>query len=425
MKWQPDDGSAPSRLSLQDMEALLSVTRALAAPFDLHTMLEAVAAAACRLLRAERASVWLHDADRNELYVEVASDLQALRMPVGVGLVGLCAHERRPINVPDCYAEPRFNPAVDRDSGFRSRCILTLPLIDHQGALVGVMQVLNKLDGVFDADDEPLALALSAQCAVALSRVRMTQALIAAELMRQEVQLASAMQRSTLPARMPQVEGYAMHGEFLPASLTGGDTYDLALIDQGLLVVLADATGHGVAPALSVTQMHAMLRMAFRLGASLETAFRQVNDQLAQTLPDSRFVTACIALLDARAHRLRFLSGGQAPMLHYRAEAGRCTRYRATSFPMGAMPLGSLAPPVEIELAPGDWFVLLSDGAFEAADAAGVPFGEARVEALVHAMHTADPAELAARLVAELRLHTAGQSQEDDITTVLLKRQLP
>ena len=54
---------------------------------------------------------------------------------------------------------------------------------------------------------------------------------------------------------------------------TGGDAYDLAVLDQGLLVVLGDATGHGIAPALSVTQMQAMLRMAFRLGADLETAF--------------------------------------------------------------------------------------------------------------------------------------------------------
>ena len=88
---------------------------------------------------------------------------------------------------------------------------------------------------------------------------------------------------------------------------------------QGLLVVLGDATGHGIAPALSVTQMQAMLRMAFRLGADLETAFVQVNNQLAETLADDRFITAFIGVLDPATHQLRFHSGGQGPILHFRA----------------------------------------------------------------------------------------------------------
>mgnify|MGYP006357907257 CR=1 FL=1 len=116
-----------------------------------------------------------------------------------------------------------------------------------------------------------------------------------------------------------------MFGTFEPAELTGGDTFDLAALQQGLLVVLADATGHGIAPALSVTQMQAMVRMAFRMGADLETAFIQVNNQLADTLADDRFITACIGLLDASTHQLRLHSGGQGPILHFRAATRACT----------------------------------------------------------------------------------------------------
>lgn len=65
---------------MQDMESILSVTRALAAPFDLHTMLRAVTDAARGVLRAERASVWLHDAATDELFIEVARDLQQVRL---------------------------------------------------------------------------------------------------------------------------------------------------------------------------------------------------------------------------------------------------------------------------------------------------------------------------------------------------------
>lgn len=398
------------------------MTRALAAPYELRTMLAEVAAAATRVLHAERASVWLLDAARDELHIEVASDLGQLRVPVGTGFVGSCAQSRQPINVPDCYADPRFNAEVDRATGFRTRCMLTLPLVDDRGELVGVMQILNRLVGVFDGGDEALGLALAAQCAVALTRVRMTEQVIAGELMRQELQLASQMQLSTLPSSMPQVEGYEMHASFRPASLTGGDTYDLALIGQGLLIVLGDATGHGIAPALSVTQMHAMLRMAFRLGADLETAFRQVNDQLASTLPDGHFVTAFIGLLDTATHRLRFLSGGQAPILLARAPDGACSSWRATSFPMGAMPLAKPRPAVEVDLAPGDRLVLLSDGVYEAEDAAGAQFGRARVERLLRAQAAATPTQLADRLLEAVRDFAGGAAQGDDITTVIVGR---
>jgi phosphoserine phosphatase RsbU/P len=409
-------------LSRQDIEAMLAVTRALAAPFDLPTMLQAVTDAACRVLHAERGSVWLLDAAAGELVLEVASDLQRVRLPLGVGLVGACALERRLVNVPDCYADARFDADIDRASGYHTRCSLALPLVDHHGALVGVMQLLNKRDGIFTAADEPLAEALAAQCAVALTRVRMTAALIDGERLRQELELARQVQLRTLPAAMPELPGYAMHGSFLPASLTGGDTYDLALTAQGLLVVLGDATGHGIGPALSVTQMHAMLRMALRMGADLQTAFRHVNDQLADTLADGRFVTAFIGLLDAATHRLHFISGGQGPILHFQAARQACATYKATSFPMGAMPLPRPRPPVALDFAPGDILVLLSDGIFEFEDAAGAAFGQARVEETVRRHHRLAPAALADALLQAVHAHAGGAPQLDDITMVLLQR---
>jgi phosphoserine phosphatase RsbU/P len=409
-------------LAPENVEAILAVTRALAAPFDLKTMLAEVTSAACRVLHAERASVWLHDSATGELVLEVSSDLGRVRVPLGSGIVGACARGREPINVPDCYADPRFDPGADRASGFRTRCLLALPLIGHDGALVGVMQALNKEGGVFDESDEGLAQALAAQCAIALVRVRMTEALIEGEKLKRELELARDVQMSTLPATLPVVAGYDMHCTFLPASITGGDTYDLAQVDQGLLIVLGDAAGHGIAPALSVTQMHAMLRMALRLGAGLETAFRHVNDQLAATQSDGRFVTAFVGLLDTRSHRLRFLSGGQGPILHFQAQRGACTAYKATSFPMGAMPIATLRPPVEVELAPGDILALLTDGTFEYADPDGAQFGQQRVEQLLVACHRDPAAEISARMFDAVHDFARGAPQEDDITMVFVKR---
>jgi sigma-B regulation protein RsbU (phosphoserine phosphatase) len=409
-------------LSARDLEAILDVTKALAAPFDLTTMLGEVVAAAKQVLGAERGSVWLYDEPSGELVLEVATGIRPVRVPWQSGLVGACARTRRIINVPDCYADPRFDARVDKASGYRTRCMLTLPLVDHKDVLVGVMQVLNKNNGVFDADDEALATALAAQCAMALQRVRMTSALIEGEKMRQALEMARVVQMSTLPAGMPSVPAYDVCATFRPADLTGGDTYDVSLLDQGLLLVLGDATGHGIAPALSVTQMQAMLRMAFRLGADLETAFMHVNNRLADTLAEDRFITAFIGLLDPQSHRLRFHSGGQGPILRYRAADGSFERHKPTSFPLGAMHVASVRPAIGLQMLPGDILVLVSDGICEQENRHGEQFGEQRVTAIVGANRDKSMAALLAVLFAAVDAFADGAPQADDMTAVLLKR---
>ena len=411
------------RLSVTDMEAILAVTSKLAAPFDLMTMLTEIVSAAKQVLHADRGSVWLYDPAADQLVLEIATGIAPVRIPAGGGIAGACVRERRIINVPDCYADERFNPDVDRRSGYRTRCMLTLPLVDHKDVLVGVMQVLNKTNGVFDAYDEALATALAAQCAVALQRVRMLDSLIEGEKMRHGLEMAREVQMSTLPAAMPKLSSYDVYATFRPADLTGGDTYDVALQGDRLLIMLGDATGHGIAPALSVTQMQAMLRMAFRLGADLDSAFLQVNNRLAETLADDRFITAFIGLLDPATHELRFHSGGQGPIFYYQAATGTWERHKPTSFPMGAMPLTSLRPAVTIDMQPGDILVVVSDGIFEYENAKGEQFGERRVQDFVQANCDRPMTELVALLMQSVQAFAEGAPQEDDMTALLVKRE--
>src|SRR6185436_14533011 len=208
----PTEVASRPRASARDLEPILAVAAKLAAPFDLRTMLVEVVEAAKLVLKADRGTVWLYDAAADELVLEIATDIAPVRVPAGTGLVGTCARNRRLINVPDCYADSRFDPSMDKRSGYRTRCMLTLPLVDHRDTLVGVMQVLNKAEGVFQADDESLATVLAAQCAIALQRVRMTEALIEGERMRQELEMARVVQMQTLPSAMPSLPGYEVFG---------------------------------------------------------------------------------------------------------------------------------------------------------------------------------------------------------------------
>jgi phosphoserine phosphatase len=410
-------------LSARDLEPILAVARKLAVSFDLDTMLGEVASAARQVLEADRVSVWLHDAATDELVLGSSSDLGAVRVPASMGLVGSCARNRRLINVPDCYADERFDPSMDRRTGYRTRCMLSLPLIDHKDELVGVIEVLNPASGAFDEDDEALATVLAAQCAVALQRGRMMEAVIEGERMRQELEIARSVQLGTLPTTMPAVPGYDVYGRFEPAGLTGGDTFDLQVVDQGLLVVLGDATGHGMGPALTVAQMQAMLRMAFRLGADLDTAFAQVNNLLAEMLPADRFICAFIGLLDPGTHRIRFHSGGHGPILVFRASTGECEVHLPTSFPVAAMPLPASRAAATLDFAPGDILVLISDGLTEYCDPGGEEYGHTRIHQVLRQHHVKTMAELADVLLESVRAFGRGAPQEDDVTAVLIKRE--
>lgn len=411
----------PRALGPDALTQILDVTRKLAAPFDLATMLGEVVQAAERVLDADGGSLWLYEKARHELLMRVATGIEPIRMPADRGIVGECVRTRAIINVPDCYKDPRFNPEVDKHSGYVTRCMLTLPLVGHDDALVGVLQILNKRDGVFDAGDEQVAEALAAQCAVALQRVQMTEALVAGERLKQEIAVAREVQMSTLPREMPVLAGYEVFGSFEPADETGGDTFDLVpLPGDCLFVMMGDATGHGIGPALSVTQMQAMLRLAVRLGIGLDAAYRHVNNQLASELPPERFITAFLGLLDARAHVIEFHAPGQGPTLHFHAATGQVERCLPTSFPLGAFPVNELPPPRRMALAPGDIVALISDGVYEWPRPDGGEHGVERVEALLREHHALPAAALAQRIREDAA--AAGMAQADDVTIVLLRR---
>jgi phosphoserine phosphatase RsbU/P len=415
--------SADYDLPSESVAQILELTLKLSRPFDLLSMLREVVGAAREVLDAERGSVFLHDRAAGELVMTVVEDIAPVRVPMGRGIVGHCALERQLINVPDCQADPRFNPEIDRASGFRTRCMLSLPLIGDGDELVGVLQLLNKQGGVFDERDERVALVLAAHCASALQRVRTLEALLAAEHLHEEIRVAREIQMSGLPDAMPPLAGYDGAGLFCPTDQTGGDLYDFVPVGrEGMFLLLGDATGHGIGPALSATQVRAMVRVALRLGAELDEIHAQVNNQLLHDLPDDRFVTAFLGMLDAGTHVVRYHAAGQAPLLHLRGTDGTASWHGATTIPMGALELSEPDPAHTLAMAPGDVLGLISDGVYEYEDPAGRQFGEQRVAALIAAMRGRPMREVADALLAAVREFGAGGKQADDVTIVLLRR---
>ncbi len=405
------------------LRQILEVTRKLAAPFDLDTMLNEVVNASLNILDAERGTIFLYDVATDELVVRVATGVGSFRIPTGKGVVGESAKTRKLINVPDCYADSRFNREIDKKTGYRSRCMLTIPLIGYEDSLIGILQILNKRTGVFDEQDEFVASALAAQAAVVLHRVKLTEAMIATQKLDREITVARDVQMGTLPKVMPKITGYDVSGTFSPTDQTGGDLFDFVqLAGNKLFLLMGDATGHGIGPALSATQVRAMLRVALRLGATLDEAFVHVNDQLVEDLPADRFVTAFFGLLDASDNIVRFHSGGQGPIMHFHAESNCYDWHEASTFPLGYMNQTRLGDPMAIQMEPGDILGLISDGIYEYENTAGVHFGQDGIIKVI-AEHPEATADELVRLIMQAARHHGGPvPQADDITIVLVRR---
>lgn len=154
---------------------LLEVVSSIASEIVLQPLLQKIIDAATLLLDAERGSLFLHDPGTNELYSQVAggASIEEIRFPSNAGIAGECFSAGASINIPEAYADARFNQEVDRRTGYKTRNMLCIPITTQHGTRVGVMQMLNKKAGFFGSGDEKRLVALCAQAAVSLENARL------------------------------------------------------------------------------------------------------------------------------------------------------------------------------------------------------------------------------------------------------------
>ncbi len=148
----------------------------------------------------------------------------------------------------------------------------------------------------------------------------------------------------------------------------------------------------------------------------------RINELLAEDLPSDRFVTFVVAILDPGANRVRLISAGHGPLFIYTAADGRVQDFNAHNIPFGIASDVRYGPPQEIELAPGDMLVLITDGFFEWADSAGEIYGTARLSEAIRAASSLPPDRIIKRLHSAVLDFAGGTVQADDLTAVIVKR---
>ncbi|MBE7505315.1 MAG: SpoIIE family protein phosphatase [Planctomycetia bacterium] len=406
-----------------DLQAVLGVSRDLAAISELTPLLRNVERAALAVLECERATVFLYDPEREELFSRMATGVDEIRFSADRGIAGEVVRTGEVINVPDAYADPRFNPEIDRKTGFRTRNMITFPLLGFDNKIVGVLQLLNKSKGSFDPWDDELVRTFGAQVGVALQRQLLLEHYAEKQRIERDLSIARDIQQGLIPDKAAEVPGFDIAGWNKPADETGGDCYDyMALSDGSLALTIADATGHGIGPALVIAECRALFRATISLSNDLSMVVSRINNLLSEDLPDDRFVTAFFGLLSPQTNTLSFLSAGHGPLIQYFSDKDEFVELSANAMPLGIIADVPFDDPVRFHMQPGDMMVLVTDGFFEWQNEQREQFGTERMYKILRAMKDRPCSEMIESLYREVRAFAPGTPQADDLTAIIIKK---
>jgi len=169
-----------SKTQVEKLNMLIDAAKSVNSTLDLDKLLDVILETAIKSIAADRGTLYLVDELKSEIWSKAlrGSEVIEIRLPIGKGLSGYVAKTGETINIPDAYNDSRFNPEVDKKSGYRTNNMLCMPMRDRDGKIIGVFQMLNKKGGPFTFQDEEFINALSIHASIAIENARLAQEMV-------------------------------------------------------------------------------------------------------------------------------------------------------------------------------------------------------------------------------------------------------
>jgi phosphoserine phosphatase RsbU/P len=407
------------RLIERKLDALTQILHATAASDTPEALLQKVVDALLDLFpQAEDVGVLVEDERSGELRVqcqkhrhESASDLKStyggdLRVPGTI--IQHVVSDRRGVLLGEHSDE--------NDEGVGTR--MGAPLIYH-GAHYGVVYVESKQVG-FRQEDVDLLQAIATQAGLAIHAARVAAQLARRERLERDLRVARQIQRSLLPANVPQVVGldFAVHYE--PAYQIGGDFYDFIWHDPSHLgLAVGDVAGKAISAALYMARLTSELRSRAAIARTPARLLRRVNQEMAQLGDDGMFATLVYCIYDLENRSLVFTNAGHCvPLLRRGDRVFPLQAERAHTPPLGVTPELE-AGEARVQLHSGDMLIMVSDGILEARDARGNEYGLSRLSRRIRTARGRTE-DIIKAILTDIDSHAVAQSQSDDMTILAM-----
>lgn len=394
----------------------------------LQKLLDQIISASKKLLDAEAASLLLFNKEENHLYFHTLaggteSSLKSKIIAKGEGIAGWVAEKRESLIINDCYSDSRFNKDFDISTGFKTRNMICVPMI-QKNDFVGVIQVINKKnDFAFSKEDLELFEALAAQCAVAIENARLIDVELKSEQAKLEMETAWKIQSHFLPGKLPRLNDVEMSIRLKPAKEIGGDYFNVIKINEdNTLFFVADVSGKSVPAALIVSTIYSFLQIYFLVQKDHFDSIDMVqtfNRFLISSTTSDKFATAWFGILNTQTKTLHSINAGHNPPYLLKADSSELSRLST-----GGLMLGSLDFPYSsevIQLSKNDSIIFYTDGIPEAMNKHEEEFGEGRFENLLIAYRDLEPSNLSKIIFDEVKHYRGEAEQSDDITLGIIK----
>ncbi|MEJ2190363.1 MAG: GAF domain-containing protein [Acidobacteriota bacterium] len=317
---------------IRRLEAVVEASQMVNSSLDLEELAEHIVDIACRLIGAERGSLFLADPQSRNLRAMVAQGLPAgsLTLEFEQGIVGSVAASGEAEILDDPYADPRFDERFDRATGYRTRSLLTVPIRNREGVLAAVLQLLNHRDGAFSQDDIEFLAELGVTFAIALTTARLHAETVARERLWEEVRLAAEIQRAQQPGDRAQIPGLELEAVMRPCLEVGGDYWDVIPRGNGhWWLVVADVSGKGVPAGLVASNIQACLWTRRGDAAPLTEVVVGINGLLCRLTRGRKYATLVICEWNQKKHTLTPHRGRRRrPRVRFDRTAGRAARGR-------------------------------------------------------------------------------------------------
>ncbi|MEF3312960.1 SpoIIE family protein phosphatase [Paenibacillus sp. GYB004] len=431
-------------------------------------LLRKIMETSARVLHAEASSVILVDREKGELYFELATgskgeEVREIRLKMGEGVAGWVAENGQPVKIDDASQDPRWSSKVANRVDYATRNLLCVPIFS-KGAVIGVLQVLNKRDGkAFTDRDVKLLESIASPTAVSLENAMLYDALeksmaalketvAAKERMESELRIAQRIQMSFLPKELswkkaasalwqePDVSAALagdqvgtddhrpadrfaaeVHALLRPAREVGGDFYDyFRLGERELFFALGDVSDKGIPAALFMAMIMTLIKGRMSEGMSPGELLTEVNRELYKD-DSTMFATIFCGVLNAESGTLTYSEGGHCTPYVLRRDGGLAPLAARKHLPLGVMD-DTVYSDHETMIESGDRIVLYTDGITEAEDRSGRQYGSHKLQTLLELLRGADGPGVLEAMLGDVDRFADGAKQFDDIAIMTLEK---
>ncbi|MBF0566277.1 MAG: SpoIIE family protein phosphatase [Nitrospirae bacterium] len=412
---------------VRDLETLIEVSSIISSTLDFTKLVAIFMEKAKTVMNAEACSLLLYNRETKKLEFEYAVSMErdtsgllkkTISLNLGEGIAGWVAENLETVIVADASCDDRFFKGVDKIMDFCTTSLVAVPLVGRSG-LIGVAEILNPRDRKsFCEYDADLFHALCRQISSAFENAKFYSESLQMEKVRQELEIASVLQKSFLPdSSVFKRGGLSVSAINIPADKVSGDIYDFVEPTEGKVgIFIGDVSGKGISAAMYMAKIISDFRYKARLMEAPDLVVDRLNSGLLNG-PMGMFLTAVYLIADTKTGELKIVSAGHPPCLLISGGQVRVLEGH------GGPPLGILRYDYSYDeetLYPGDRLILLTDGVFDAKNKAGVRLGFDNIIAFVGTLKEDGP--ILNKLVDYINNFSSGAEQVDDITLVELCR---